>query len=236
MAAINPDVDRALAALRAKSSKAVRDGMARFAIPSDHALGVKMSDIKAIAKPYGKNHALACALWETGVYEARMLTSFIGDPARVTSAEMNRWLRDFDNWAICDAMCFNFFDRSPLAWAKVTEWSKKTKEFEKRTAFALLWSLSVHDKKAADENFIAGLALIEQASGDERNFVKKAVNMALRAVGKRNPALHAEAYAVAERLAASDDPTARWNGKDALRELKSGSVARRLSQKRAAKR
>ena len=141
---------------------------------------------------------------------------------------MDRWCRDFDNWAICDTICFNLFDRTPHAWAKVAQWSGKRSEFEKRAAFALLWSLTVHDKHAGNEQFVQGLALIERAAADERNFVKKAVNMALRAIGKRNRALNAAAVAVARRLAASQEAAARWVGKDALRELTSPGVARRL--------
>ena len=213
------DVPSALAWLKSHSTKATREGMARYAIPSDHAYGVAVRDIKALGKILGKNQALAVDLWATGVYEARMLVSFVADPAQLTQAQMDRWCRDFDNWAICDAMCFNLFDRSPHAWTMVDKWSKRRAEFEKRTAFALLWSLSVHDKSAADERFIEGLGLIEREATDERNFVKKAVNMALRATGKRNRALRAAAVAVARRLAGSDDATARWVGKDALREL-----------------
>ncbi|HEX5715721.1 MAG TPA: DNA alkylation repair protein, partial [Thermoanaerobaculia bacterium] len=210
------------------STKATLEGMARYAIPSDHAYGVAMKDIKALGKTLGRNHELAAALWDTGVYEARMLTSFIADPEQLTPAQMDRWCKDFDNWAFCDAMSFNLFDRSPHAWAMVTKWSTRRNEFEKRTAFALLWSLTVHDKSAGDEPFIQGLALIEREAGDERNFVKKAVNMALRAVGKRNRALNAAAVEVARRLASSQDETARWVGKDALRELASPGVTKRL--------
>jgi 3-methyladenine DNA glycosylase AlkD len=198
--------------------------MARYAIPADHALGVAMRDIKALGKELGTNQELAAALWETGVYEARMLASFVGDPARLTSTQMDRWCDQFDNWAFCDAMSFNLFDRTPHAWEKVTQWSSSEKEFVKRTAFALVWSLSVHDKRAGDERFLHGLLLIEREATDERNFVKKAVNMALRATGKRNQALKAAAIAVARRLADSSDPTARWVGKDALRELTSNST------------
>ena len=205
--------------------------MARYAIPSDHALGVAMRDIKALGKQLGPDQELAVALWDTGVYEARMLASFVGDPAQLTSRQMDRWCKEFDNWAICDAMCFNLFDRSPLAWEKVTQWSSKREEFEKRTAFALLWSLTVHDKRASDAQFIAGLALIEREAGDERNFVKKAVNMALRAVGKRNRTLNTAAVAVARRLAESPHATARWVGKDALRELTSSGVTKRLKER-----
>lgn len=212
-------VQSALTWLKQHSTKATRDGMARYAIPSDHAYGVAMRDIKALGKTLGRDHELAGALWDTGVYEARMLASFVGDPEQLTAAQMDRWCKDFDNWAFCDAMSFNLFDRSPHAWAKVEEWSKRKREFEKRTAFALLWSLTVHDKRAPDEAFLNGLELIEREATDERNFVKKAVNMALRAIGKRNAALKAAAVTVARRLAESEDATARWNGKDALREL-----------------
>lgn len=216
---LEEQVQSALIWLKSRSTKATRDGMARYAIPSDNALGVAMRDIKALGKSLGRNHPLAVALWATGVYEARMLASFVGDPAQLTPAQMDRWCRDFDNWAFCDALSFNLFDRSPHAWSKVDEWSRRRKEFEKRTAFALLWSLTVHDKSAADERFLHGLTLIEREAGDERNFVKKAVNIALRAVGKRNRALRKAAVELARRLAASDDVTARWIGKDALREL-----------------
>ena len=215
----DPDVRAALAWLKSHSTKSTLDGMARYAIPSDHALGVAMRDIKALGKEIGRNQELAEALWETAVYEARMLASFVGDPAKLTAARMDRWRKEFDSWAIVDAMCFNLFDRSPYAWSKVAKWSTGRGEFEKRAAFALLWSLTVHDKKAADEPFVEGLALIEREAGDARTYVKKAVNMALRAVGKRNRSLNASAVEVAQRLAASDDPTARWVGSDALREL-----------------
>ncbi|MEO8659345.1 MAG: DNA alkylation repair protein [Bryobacteraceae bacterium] len=228
---IREEVQSALQSLKDKSTTASREGMARYAIPSDHALGVAMRDIKALGKVLGTNQELAEALWETGVYEARMLASFVGDPQRLTAARMDLWCRQFDSWAICDAMCFNLFDRSPYAWSKVSKWSGSTKEFVKRTAFALLWSLSVHDKRAANDQFMQGLTLIEHAADDERHFVKKAVNMALRAVGKRNGALNAAAVAVASRLAESPQATARWVGKDTLRELMSPSVYRRLASR-----
>ena len=224
------EVQSALRWLKSKSSKATLDGMARYAIPSDHALGVAMRDIKALGKKLGHNQKLAAALWETGVYETRMLASFVGDAAVVTPAVMDRWCRDFDNWAFCDAMCFNLFDRSPHAWVKVAQWSGSREEFVKRTAFALLWSLTVHDKQAGDERFVHGLALIEREAADERNFVKKAVNMALRAIGKRNRVLHAAAVAAAGRLVDSPNATARWVGKDALRELVSPATVRRLER------
>ena len=205
--------------LRRRSTKATRDGMARYAIPSDNAYGVAMKDIKELGKELGRDHELAVALWSTGVYEARMLCSFVDDPTQVTSAQMDRWCKDFDNWAICDTICFNLFDRTPHARSKVDLWSSRRGEFEKRTAFALLWSLSMHDRDADDARFLKGLTHIEREANDERNFVKKAVNMALRAIGKRSPALRLAAIASARRLAASQDATARWIGGDALREL-----------------
>lgn len=227
---LDDEVKAVLASLKKRSKRATLDGMARYAIPSDNAYGVAMKDIKALGKQLGQNNDLAIALWNTSVYEARMLVSFVADPTLLTSRQMDRWCKDFDNWAICDAMCFNLFDRSPHRWAKVKQWSTSRKEFEKRTAFALLWSLSVHDKQATDDQFIEGLGLIERAAPDSRNFVKKAVNMALRAIGKRNRNLNSAAVLVARRLSDSQDPTVRWVGKDALRELTSPSVMKRLKK------
>jgi 3-methyladenine DNA glycosylase AlkD len=183
------NANEALAWLKRHSTKATRDGMARYAIPSDHAYGVAMRDIKALGKTIGRDHALALELWETGVYEARMLASFVGDPAKLTTAQMDRWCREFDNWAFCDALSFNLFDRSPHAWTMVDRWSKRRAEFEKRTAFALLWSLALHDKTAPDERFLHGLTLIEREAADRRNFVRKAMIMAAGAIARRNRVL-----------------------------------------------
>jgi 3-methyladenine DNA glycosylase AlkD len=201
--------------------------MARYGIPSDKAFGVSVGDLQRIAKRLGRNHQLAAALWDTGWYEARMLASFVDEPASVTPAQMDLWCRDFDSWAICDTVCFHLFDRTPHAWGKVAKWAPRREEFIKRAAFALLWGLTVHEKLADDKPFIQGLILIERAADDDRNFVKKAVNMALRAIGKRNSALHAAALATAKRLAASKTDAARWIGTNALKELTSRSVAKR---------
>jgi 3-methyladenine DNA glycosylase AlkD len=171
------DVVPVLKALAAKGDSKVRGDMApRYGITAAKAWGVRMADIKLIAKGLGRNHALAEPLWATGWYEARLLVSMIADPAVLTAAQMDRWTRDFDNWAVCDTLCFNLFDRSPHAWAKVDKWATAKPEFVKRTAFALLASLALHDKKAPDEPFLARLKLIEAAATDERNFVKKGVN------------------------------------------------------------
>ena len=226
-------VDSVLESLKRVAEKRVFDDMSqRYNIRTSKAFGVSMSNIQRVAKPLGRDHELAAALWETGWYEARMLTSFVDEPERVTSAQMERWAADFDNWGIVDTLCFNLFDRTPHAWGKVAQWCKREEEFIKRAGFALLWSLTVHDKLATDEQFRQGLVLVLRGASDERHFVKKAVNMALRAIGKRNLVLNRAALTIAGRLAESPNPAARWVGKDALRELTSASVARRLESRR----
>jgi 3-methyladenine DNA glycosylase AlkD len=213
------EVQTALSWLKRKSTARDRENLARFGINAKNALGVSVANIQVLGKRLDRNHELAAALWETGCYEARMLTSFVDDPACVTPAQMDRWRRDFDNWGICDTLCFHWFDRTPHAWAKVAQWANKRDEFGKRAAFALLACLAGHGKSAPDQRFIEGLRLIELAATDERNFVKKAVNWALRGIGRRNAALNAAAVTVATRLADSPPPAARWIGKDALREF-----------------
>lgn len=225
-------VDSVLAALKRLSSKKVRDGMSRFAIPNANALGVPVGDMRKLAKKVGRNHELATALWKTKVYEARMMAAFVGEAEKVTPRQMDDWCEDFDSWAICDTVCFALFDRAPTAWDKVSEWATREEEFVKRAAFALLASLVAHDKHADDANFMEGLQLIEAAADDERNFVKKGVNWALRCIGKYKPSLHAAAVAVAERLAASSNASSRWIGKDALRELNSPAVKKRLAKRK----
>ncbi len=231
---LEDEVRSALTWLERHSTKRTREDMARYGIPSDNAFGVTMANMKALAKHLGRNHELAAALWDSGWYEARMLTSFVDEPACVTPAQMDRWCRDFDNWGICDTVCFHLFDRTPHAWQKVAQWHDRREEFVKRAAFALLWGLTVHDKRADDEPFVKGLLLVERAATDERHFVTKSVSMALRAIGKRNPALNAAAVMVARRLADSPQAAARWVGKDALRELTSAAVTRRLAARRHA--
>ena len=224
----------ALGALERRATKHTLDGMARYGIFTDKAFGVSVGDVQRIAKPLGRSHDLAMALWDPGWYEARLLAAFIDEPERVTPAQMDRWCRDFDNWGVVDTLCFKLFDRTPHAWAKVTQWATKRGEFQKRAAFALLASLAGHDKTSGNAPFLDGLRLIEEAADDDRNFVKKGVNWALRAVGRRNVALNAAAVSVARRLAASPEAAPRWVGKDALRELASPAVLRRLTAKRDA--
>ena len=227
-------VDSVLTWLKRHSSARTREGMARYGIPSDNASGVSVGDIRMLAKRLGRDHELALALWDTGFYEARMLTPFIDEPARVTPTQMEHWCRDFDSWAICDALCFHLFDKTPHAWQKLTRWSGRREEFVKRAAFALLASLALHDKTAPDAPFVKSFALIERAATDDRNFVKKAVSWALRGIGKRNPALNAAAIKLARRLAESPHPAARWIGKDALRDLATPATRRRFERQRDA--
>ena len=224
-------VQEVLASLQRRASKKNRDGMARYAIVAPKAFGVSMATMQQLAKQVGQDHALAAALWKTGWYEARMLTAFIDEPARVTPAQMNSWARDFDNWAICDTLCMHLFDRTPHAWKKVGQWSTRREEFVKRAAFALIASLALHDKKSPDAPFAKSLELIERAAIDERNFVKKGVNWALRAVGLRSQALNAAAIKVAQRLSQSGESAPRWVGNDALRALTKPAAQQRLKKK-----
>ena len=212
------DVEAVVDKLRRLGSKSVRDGMARYAIPSDNAFGIAVGTLHKVAKELGHNHELALALWKARWFEARMLAVFVDEPARVTPAQMDRWCRDFDSWAICDTACFHLFDRSPHAYAKVEQWADHSEEFIKRGAFALLACLALHDKKADDESFLRYLPLIEKAAPDNRNFVKKGVSWALRSIGRRQIVREAAIH-LAEKLAASPEPAARWIGKDAVRDL-----------------
>jgi len=224
-------VNEVLGWLERRGTKRNREGMARYAIRAPRVFGVSMATMHGLARRLGRDHELAAALWKTGWYEARILTAFVDEPARITAAQMDQWVRDFDNWAICDTICFHLFDKTPHAWPKVRQWSRRREEFVKRAAFALIASLAVHDKSCPDAPFIASLRLIERAAADDRNFVKKAVSWALRTTGRRNRRLHATAVATARRLAGSPRPAARWIGRDAYRELTSAAVLRRLAKK-----
>lgn len=225
----------ALAWLEAKGTQRDLANLARFGITATDPFGVSMANMRVLAKQLGPDHALAAALWESGRYEARMLATLVDEPERVTAAQMDSWCRDFDNWAICDTACFALFDRVPAAWRKIEVWSTRQGEFQKRAAFALLASVVLHDKKSADAPFAKLLPLVEAGARDERNFVKKGVSWALRAVGRRSAGLHRDSVALAQRLAASSDATARWVGKDALRDLTGAVVRKALAKKRAAR-
>lgn len=231
MATSSADADaraeEVVAKLRALGSPENVAGMARFGIRPAEAVGVSVASLRRIAKEVGKDHALAVALWKTGVHEAHILASMVDEPAKVTKAQMERWARAFDTWDVCDQCCINLFRRTPHAWGLVREWAERDEEFVKRAGFALLATLAVHDKDAPDADFLALLPLVEEKATDPRNFVRKAVNWALRQIGKRNAALRREALRVARRLAASEDKAARWVGKDAVRELERPDVSRK---------
>jgi 3-methyladenine DNA glycosylase AlkD len=214
-----PAVTDVLKQLTAKRTAHDLANLERFGISASRPIGVSMKNIQVVARDVGRDHALAEALWRTGRYEARMLAALVDEPSKVTPAQMDRWCRDFDNWGICDTVCFKLFDQTPHAWSRVPRWVKQRGEFQKRAGFALLACLAGHDKSATDAQFTAGLRLIEEGAADDRDLVMKGVSWALRRIGTRNKKLHRASLAVARRLAASDHPSARWVGKDAVRDL-----------------
>lgn len=205
--------------LKRNATKATRDGMARYGIPADKAFGVPVGVMLKQAKTLGRNHDVALALWETGWYEARMMASYLSEPERMTSAEMDKWCNDFDSWAICDTVCWHAFERSPYAWEKITKWSRLPGEIQKRTSVALLATMALHIKTIDDEAFVEMLPLVERIAQDERNFVSKGANWALRAVGLRSERLRHDARELAGILSESPNAWTRWVGKDALKKL-----------------
>ena len=231
-----PGANEVLRSLEKLSNKRIRDELLpRYGIHAKKAFGIGMASIHELARKIGRSHELALSLWQTGWYEARLLAAFVDEPLEVTSAQMDQWCRDFDNWGIVDTVCFKLFDKTPFAFPKVAQWAKRKAEFEKRAAFALLASLSVHDKKAPNDAFLRCLPLIEQAASDDRNFVKKGVSWALRTVGRRNDELHHEAVELSLRLSESAIATERWIGKTALKELTSAAVTSRLKARQTVK-
>jgi 3-methyladenine DNA glycosylase AlkD len=204
-------------------------GMAKFGINPENTLGIPVPVLRGLAKQYRKNHALAQELWGSGYHEARLMAAFVDDFEQVTEAQMENWVRDFNSWDVCDQVCSNLFDRTPWAYQKALEWSRQKEEFVRRAGFVMVACLAVHDKKAPDEKFIQFLPAIVEQAGDERNFVKKAINWALRQIGKRNIYLHAQALGLASDLANADNKTTRWIGRDALRELTSEKVRNKIS-------
>ncbi len=193
-------------------------GVARFGINPANTLGVSMPQLRALARGR-RDHQMALELWASGIHEARILAALVDDPALLIEAQMETWVQDFDSWDVCDQVCMNLFDRSPLAFAKASEWAGREPEFVKRAGFALMACLAWHDKRSPDQRFLEFLPVIQRESTDRRNFVKKAVNWALRQIGKRNPALNQAAVATAREIQAIDSPAARWIAADALREL-----------------
>lgn len=226
------DYDEVLATLKAQANPTNAAGMNRFGIrPQTTVYGISVVELRKFAKAIGKNHALALQLWNSGVHEARIIATVIADPKQVTESQMDEWVRSFDSWDICDQCCLNLFRRTPFAHEKAVEWSAEEAEFVKRAGFTLIATLAVHDKKAPDSVLETYLPIIEREAGDDRNFVKKAVNWALRQIGKRSPHLNRLAIQAAEHIQTQDSKAARWIAKDALRELQSEAVQKKIGGK-----
>jgi 3-methyladenine DNA glycosylase AlkD len=214
--------------LESLADPAVAAGMRRFGIGGKlPLLGVSLSKLRPLARRLGRNHDLAMALWDAGFHETRLLAALIEEPKQITAGQMEAWVKDFDSWDVCDGVCLHLFDRTPFAWKKAVAWSRRRGEFVKRAGFVLMAVLAVHDKRAADERFLDFLPIIVREAGDERNFVKKGVNWALRQIGKRSEFLRAEARRTAATIREQDTPAARWIALDALRELEKHRPRRR---------
>jgi len=211
---------RIITRLKSLSRPENLEGMARFGINTSKAFAVSIPALRSMAKEIGKNHTLALSLWKTEIHEARILAALIDDPHAVTEKQMESWVRDFDSWDVCDGCCGNLFDKTPFARHKAFEWSRRSEEYVKRAGFVLMATLSVHDKKATDKVFLSFLKPIKREAGDNRNYVKKAVNWALRQIGKRNPSLCKHAIRTAEEISSMESSSARWIAADALRELR----------------
>jgi 3-methyladenine DNA glycosylase AlkD len=224
-------VDEVLRRLKVEAKPDNLEGMARYGIVVENRFGVSIPELRKIAKETGKNHELALELWKTGISDAMILASLVADPEKMTEEQMEEWVSDFNSWDVCDQVCNNLFNSHPLVWKKIVDWSKRKEVFVKRAAFALLSSLAVHDKEAPDEKFIAFLQVIKRETVDDRNFVKKAVNWALRNIGKRNANLNKAAINVARELQQIDSKASRWVASNAIRELESDAVQKRLEQK-----
>jgi 3-methyladenine DNA glycosylase AlkD len=224
-------VDQIIKELKKQSVPKNLEGMARFGIKSDKSFGITMPVLRKMAKEIGKNHKLALQLWRKGFRETRLLAGMVDEIDKVTEKQMDSWIKDFDSWDVCDLVCMDLFDKSPIAFRKAIEWTKKSSEFEKRAGFALMASLASHDKEAGDNKFIKFLPHIKRESSDERNYVKKSANWALRGIGKRNKNLNKEAIKVARAIQKIDSKPAKWIANDALRELKSEAVQKRLANR-----
>jgi 3-methyladenine DNA glycosylase AlkD len=216
--------------LQSKAKSEQLPGMAKYGIAVEGRLGVSVPDMRRLAKELGRDHELALDLWRTGVAEARIVAGMVADPARLTEDQMEEWVKGINSWDVCDQVCMNLFEKNPLAWKKIIDWSEREEEFVKRAAFSLIACLAWHDKKASDEKFIKLLPIIIREATDERNFVKKAVNWALRNIGKRNLNLNKAAINTAKKIQKADSKAARWIAADAIRELESDAVQSRLKR------
>ena len=224
-----------IARLHSLANPANREGMARFGINPEGTLGISVVVLRYMAKEIGRDHDLALELWNSGIHEARMLGALIDNHELLTIAQMETWAATFDSWDIVDVTCGNLFDRSPLGWCVIPDWAERPDEFVKRSAFTLMATLAVHDKKSADARFEELFPLIVKGATDERNFVKKAVNWALRQIGKRNLHLNRKAIQLAQKIHQMPSKSARWIASDALRELQSDKVQTMLTRKSAKK-
>ena len=223
-----PTLDDVLDKLNALANPEQLDGMSRYGMSVGNRLGIKIPELRRLAKQTGPDHTLALGLWETGIAEARILASMVDEPSEVTAAQMDAWVQDFNSWDVCDQVCMNLFDKTPLAWEKVREWARRDEEYVKRAGYALIACLAWHDKTAEDDRFIALLPIIVEGAPDGRNFVKKGVSWALRHIGKRNAVLHEAALATAAKLVEMDSKPARWIGNDTIRDLNSEATLKRL--------
>lgn len=223
-------LERVIDELRKNYNQKNIDGMARFGINVDKAFGLNAPKIKSIAKDIGTNHELALELWESGYHEARAIAFLIDDPRLVTKAQMNKWVRDFKSWDICDGTCCYLFEKTPHAIEKIFDWAHKKEEFIRRASFSLMAYIAVHQKERSDKEFLEFFPLIKMYSTDERNFVKKAVNWALRQIGKRSKFLNKEAIKVAREIEKIESKSARWIAKDALRELTNPKILARIKR------
>jgi 3-methyladenine DNA glycosylase AlkD len=225
------DCEEILKQLESLSNPDAVAGMARFGINPKNTYGVSIPVLRKMAKQIGKNHLLAEKLWNSGIHEARILAPLIDPPEMVTGKQLERWVKDFDSWDVCDQCCSNLFDKTKFAHKKAIEWSRRREEFVKRAGFVLMATLAVHDKEADNQNFVRFLPVIKKEAADKRNFVKKAVNWALRQIGKRNSALNKIAIQTAKEIQRIDSKSARWIASDAIRELTSEAVRKRLVRK-----
>jgi len=226
MASVKDVLDK----LQSKGRPEQLKGMAKYGMTVEQRLGVSVPDMRKLAREIGKDHKLALDLWRTGIAEARIVAAMVGDPAKLTEEQMEDWVKDINSWDVCDQVCANLFEKNQLAWRKIADWSEREEEFVKRTAFSLIACLAWHDKKTIDEKFIELLPIIIREAMDERNFVKKAVNWALRNIGKRNLNLNKAAIKTAKEIKQLDSKAARWIASDAIRELESDAVQNRLTR------
>jgi len=224
------DYDDIIKQLKSMSNQKNVEGMARYGINPHNNLGISIYNLRPLAKKIGKNHKLALKLWDSGIHDARLLAVFIDDPLQVTNKQMDNWAKDFDSWDVCDQACTSLFDLTPYAWKKVFEWAERNEEFVKRGAYSLIAGLAVHDKKAENSMFEDFFSIIIKESTDERNYVKKAINWALRNIGKRNTNLNKKAIETAKKIQKIDSKSAKWIAKDAIRELTSEKVQKKIKK------